>query len=654
MASLSLARPGNFSARRYIGDLAGLFERQRRRAGVALTPESFAADLAGNDTLRSSLFSLCSAISRMAEHDLSPEELLDLVARALGGAGSAEGESGTPIPEDMREAFLSGYAAWQNRDLQATAHGDAWPPAGTVARKPPMREPMPEAIAHSEAAAAGRNTFEPATPASGHRTVQEALGLARNQHAADLEPGPRAAFAHDSAGSMTLGELKHFLDEMEHRAGRIGPHVQQLNSAAQEPERQERERPTALPGSVIPFPDRRGNALDGVEEAPQPGFNPDASARRRSVPTPNLRVETDARPPGIDALLAAAPAWAKATPAARSVDEEAFLSRHAYLSPARRPGTLAPASLYYAETPAQPLAPPSAALPADPPIAPVQTALTFTATTPAPPPPRIGLDAEDDPLLSPMERLQTYMLRLPPRRVFLILAGLTVFAGGLAGLMAYRTLHGHVREFKDLEPAARFGVTPPTTPASAPADSASAIAAPAAAPVQTAATPPVGIAVPRPEVQQSPVATTSRSVPHSSAEHLPPVAVWPPIPQQIAHDTMPASTATASAPATPTTGLQPLPSSPFYIPAPTMIGYALATPQPAYPAGLANGISGTVSVEVTVSRLGDVTNARAVGGPPELRAAAVSAVRGWRFRPYLIDGRPVAVSTTLQFFFSAP
>jgi protein TonB len=82
-----------------------------------------------------------------------------------------------------------------------------------------------------------------------------------------------------------------------------------------------------------------------------------------------------------------------------------------------------------------------------------------------------------------------------------------------------------------------------------------------------------------------------------------------------------------------------------------MIGYILASPQPAYPAAQAHGISGTVAVDITVSRLGDVTSARAINGPPELRAAAVAAVRGWRFRPYLVDGKPAEVTTTLQFFF---
>ena len=613
MASLSLARPGKFSARRYIGDLAGLFERQRRRVGVALTPESFAADLAANDTLRSSLFTLCNAISHMGESDLSPEEMLDLIARALGGAGSAEGETGTLIPDDMREAFLSGYTAWQNRGLQPSEPDDAWPPADPAARKPPMHEPAPDVIAHSEAATAGEGNAGPIVPvpASGRRTLQEAISMARRDHATAT-------------------------------------------------------RPALLPGGVIPFPDRRGNAADDAHVDPSSsGFHQDGFARRRPVPGPNLRAEdafltqpanADDRPPGIDALLAAAPAWAKATPTARSFDEEAFLSRHAYLSPARRPGTLAPASLYYAETPAQPLAPPPAMLPTEPAMASIQTAVTFTAHA-AVVPPRIGLDAEDDPLLSPMEQLQAYMLRLSPRKVFLVLASLTILAGGLAGLMAYRTLHPRLPQFKDLEPSAQFGAVPPAAPTPAvPMDLSNPPASPIAAPVQAAAvvaTPSADVAPPKPIGSQSPVAILPSPKPRASAVHQTPVAVWPPVPQQIARDTTPALPATPPASTSPAPAAQPAPSGPLYVPAPTIISYALATPQPAYPAQ-ANGASGTVSVEITVSRLGDVISARATSGPTELRAAAAAAARAWRFRPYLVSGTPVVVSTTLQFFFSGP
>lgn len=43
--------------------------------------------------------------------------------------------------------------------------------------------------------------------------------------------------------------------------------------------------------------------------------------------------------------------------------------------------------------------------------------------------------------------------------------------------------------------------------------------------------------------------------------------------------------------------------------------------------------SGEVQVEVSISPSGDVTEAKAVSGPQRLRAAAVVAAKGWRFRP---------------------
>jgi len=82
-----------------------------------------------------------------------------------------------------------------------------------------------------------------------------------------------------------------------------------------------------------------------------------------------------------------------------------------------------------------------------------------------------------------------------------------------------------------------------------------------------------------------------------------------------------------------------------------MIGYAVAMPQPAYSTARSLGVTGTVAVNIVVSRVGDVVSAEAVSGPQQLYAASVRAVRGWRFRPYLVDGRPVEVATTLQFAF---
>jgi D-alanyl-D-alanine endopeptidase (penicillin-binding protein 7) len=46
-----------------------------------------------------------------------------------------------------------------------------------------------------------------------------------------------------------------------------------------------------------------------------------------------------------------------------------------------------------------------------------------------------------------------------------------------------------------------------------------------------------------------------------------------------------------------------------------------------------SGIEGTVEVEILVSRAGDVTSARPVKGPAELRDAAAAALRQWKFEP---------------------
>jgi hypothetical protein len=52
--------------------------------------------------------------------------------------------------------------------------------------------------------------------------------------------------------------------------------------------------------------------------------------------------------------------------------------------------------------------------------------------------------------------------------------------------------------------------------------------------------------------------------------------------------------------------------------------------------------SDRVVVLVTVDRDGAICHARAVTGPKDLRALAVSAVRKhWRFRPFLVDWKPV-------------
>jgi len=701
MASLSIPRPRKVSERQYLGDLTSLFERQRRRYGLALTQESFAADLSANDSLRSGLFTLCTAISHMGQDDLSGEELLALVARALGSAEDSNAATGAAIPDSMRAAFLNGYGSWSHRETDLS-EPLPWPPFAPDERKPPARAESPGTFEPSHEAAS--NSAEPTqAPISspGRRTVQEALSLARKEPSADpsaaASPAQRRTLLGENGeylGSMTLSELKNFLEDIEDRVNRLGPHLEQLKAAVHPAANRAEKADSFAAESPIPFPEapaRRARVtpidsptLVANAESSSADFNLDAFVRGRPSaisPQPSISIESafsaphsapaDDRPPGIDALLAAAPAWANASPSSRKFDEDAFLARHAYLAPSRRPGGEAPASLFYAVTPAAPLAPPVAALPVVPSVAPTVAQVVMrpaVVLAARPVPALVGLDAEDDPLLSPMEHLQALMLRLHPRRVFSTLTALTVMAGVLAGIIAYRSLNsGRTLQFKDLErstsglrtPASASAATPAgpagaasgvaqTTAAATPAPASSTAAPLAASAMSVASNPPAAASVPAHS------APASKWKPRAaSPQHKPSVAVWPPVPAVIAHETPSAPPPAASAaPSTRSQStVQASASDPILVSPSTMMAYAVSAPQPVYPVAQAKGASGTVVMQIVVSRLGDVISARAVSGPAELRPAAAQAVRLWRFRPHLVNGTPAEVTTTLQFTF---
>jgi periplasmic protein TonB len=80
-----------------------------------------------------------------------------------------------------------------------------------------------------------------------------------------------------------------------------------------------------------------------------------------------------------------------------------------------------------------------------------------------------------------------------------------------------------------------------------------------------------------------------------------------------------------------------------------MEGMLILRVLPAYPvAAREMRIAGRVELEATIARDGTIENLRVVDGPALLRAAAVEAVRRWRYRPYLLNGEPVEVETTIN------
>jgi protein TonB len=83
------------------------------------------------------------------------------------------------------------------------------------------------------------------------------------------------------------------------------------------------------------------------------------------------------------------------------------------------------------------------------------------------------------------------------------------------------------------------------------------------------------------------------------------------------------------------------------------VGLLIQRTAPVYPPIAKSArVSGTVVIQATISKTGSVVNPRVVSGPTMLRQSALDAVKTWRFRPYLLDGEPVEVETTVNVIFT--
>lgn len=84
-----------------------------------------------------------------------------------------------------------------------------------------------------------------------------------------------------------------------------------------------------------------------------------------------------------------------------------------------------------------------------------------------------------------------------------------------------------------------------------------------------------------------------------------------------------------------------------------MDGIVIRKTMPVYPAiAKAAGVQGAVSLQATISKNGMIENLRVVSGPAMLQQAAMDAVRQWRYKPFLLNGEPVEVQTTVNVVFS--
>jgi len=63
-------------------------------------------------------------------------------------------------------------------------------------------------------------------------------------------------------------------------------------------------------------------------------------------------------------------------------------------------------------------------------------------------------------------------------------------------------------------------------------------------------------------------------------------------------------------------------------------------------------IQGTVVLHAIISKQGNVENLNVISGHPMLMPAAVEAVKQWKYKPYILNGEPVEVETTVTVNFN--
>jgi TonB family protein len=81
-----------------------------------------------------------------------------------------------------------------------------------------------------------------------------------------------------------------------------------------------------------------------------------------------------------------------------------------------------------------------------------------------------------------------------------------------------------------------------------------------------------------------------------------------------------------------------------------MVGNLIKHKNPKYPSeAKVKKISGTVVLTALITSEGSITGLDVIASPhPLLAKSAVDAVQKWKYRPYTLNGKPVAVETTIS------
>jgi TonB family protein len=108
-----------------------------------------------------------------------------------------------------------------------------------------------------------------------------------------------------------------------------------------------------------------------------------------------------------------------------------------------------------------------------------------------------------------------------------------------------------------------------------------------------------------------------------------------------------------SSAATGQAGRPAAPSGPVRVASGAMAGNLIDRPDPVYPPiAKAAHVQGSVVLHAIISKMGTIESLSVISGPPMLTASAEDAVKRWVYKPYLLNGEPVEVETTITVNFT--
>jgi TonB family protein len=94
-------------------------------------------------------------------------------------------------------------------------------------------------------------------------------------------------------------------------------------------------------------------------------------------------------------------------------------------------------------------------------------------------------------------------------------------------------------------------------------------------------------------------------------------------------------------------------SGPRSIPPQDLARNVITKVPPVYPPDAKKArIQGTVALDAVIGKSGDVESLKVVSGPQELQQSALNAVRQWKYKPFLLNGDPIEVESTIKVIYS--